>query len=84
VIYINIEISKQNRFKDFFHKVYDRLEDMMFCTIQKIPNRFIPQWLMSWLEHYTNNRIAQLKQQIIRDRWHSVELEKVVDQLDSK
>lgn len=84
MIQINIEIQKQNRFKDFFHKVYDQLEDMMFSTIQKIPDRFVPQWLMTWLEHYTNKRIARLKQQIIRDRWHSIDLEKAIDQLHSK
>lgn len=84
MIQINIEIQKQNRFKDFFHKVYDQLEGMMFSTIQKIPDRFIPQWLMTWLEHYTDKRIARLKQQIIRDRWRSVDLEKAVDQLHSK
>lgn len=84
MIQINIEIQKQNRFKDFFHKVYDQLEDMMFSTIQKIPDRFVPQWLMTWLEYYTDKRIARLKQQIIRDRWHSIDLEKAIDQLHSK
>lgn len=84
MIQINIEIQKQNRFKDFFHKVYDQLEDMMFSTIQKIPDRFVPQWLMTWLEHYTDKRIARLKQQIIRGRWRSVDLEKAIEQLHSK
>ena len=32
---------------------------------------------MNWMEHYTNKRISELKQQIIRNRWHTVELEKV-------
>lgn len=80
---INIEIQKQNRFKDFFHKVYDRLEDMMFSIVKRIPERFFPHWLMTWLKHYTDKRIDQLKRQVVRDRWHSVELEKAIDQIHS-
>lgn len=83
MIQINIEIQKQNRFKDFFHKIFNHFEDMIFFIIQKIPERFIPHWLMDCLAHYTNKRINQLKQQIIRNRWHSVELEKAIDQLHS-
>ena len=33
---------------------------------------------MTWMEHYTNKRIADLQQQIIRNRWYNVELEKDV------
>lgn len=35
LIYIYIEIQKPNRFKDFLHKIYDRLEDLIFAIIQK-------------------------------------------------
>mgnify|MGYP006966103055 CR=1 FL=1 len=35
MIYIYIEIQKPNRFKDFLHKIYDRLEDLIFAIIQK-------------------------------------------------
>lgn len=38
---------------------------------------------MDWIEHYTNKRIAELKQQIIRDRWHTVKLEKAVDKIST-
>lgn len=82
MIQINIEIQKRNRFKDFFHKIFNHLEDMIFFIIQKIPERFIPHWLMDCLEHYTNKRINQLKQQIISDRWQSAELEKAVQQIN--
>lgn len=52
--------------------------------IQKIPEKFIPACLMNWMEHYTNKRISELKQQIIRNRWHTVELEKVVDNIHNR
>lgn len=83
MIHINIEIQKPNRFKDFSHKFFNKLEDTMFSIIQKVPEQFIPHFLMTWLEHYTNKRIAELQHQIIRDRWRNVELENVVNKIHS-
>lgn len=39
---------------------------------------------MNWMEHYTNKRIADLQQQLIRDRWYSIELEKAVNNIHNK
>ena len=39
---------------------------------------------MTWMEHYTNKRIADLQQQIIRNRWYNVELEKAVHDIHNK
>ena len=39
---------------------------------------------MNWVEKYTSKRIYELKQQIIRDRWHSVELEHVIKDIHNK
>ena len=55
----------------------------MFSIVKRIPERFFPHWLMTWLKHYTDKRIDQLKRQVVRDRWHSVELEKAIDQIHS-
>lgn len=82
MIHINIEIQKPNCFMT--HKIYNRLEDFLFSIVQKIPEKFIPAFLINWMEHYTDKRISELKQQIIRDRWHTVELEKAVDNIHSK
>ena len=84
VIYINIEIQKPNRFKDLLHKIYDRLEDLIFTIIQKIPEKHIPSFLMNWMERYTNKRLSELQSQIIRKRWQTIELEKAVDKIRSK
>ena len=84
VIYINIEIQKPNRFKDFLHKIYDRLEDLIFAIIQKIPEKDIPSFLMNWMEHYTNKRLSELQSQIIRKRWQTIELEKAIDKIHNK
>lgn len=84
VIYIYIEIQKPNRFKDLLHKIYDRLEDLIFAIIQKIPEKHIPSSFMKWMERYTNKRLSELQSQIIRNRWHTVELEKVVDNIHNR
>lgn len=39
---------------------------------------------MKYMEHYTNKRISELKKQIIRNRWHTVELEKAVDNIHNQ
>ncbi len=54
---------------------------MIFSLIQKLPEKFIPRFLMNWAEHYTDKRLTALKQEIIRKRWQSVELEKTVDNI---
>ena len=82
--HINIEIQKPNRFKDLLHKIFNRLEDLMFSIIQKSPEKMIPHFLMDWMEYYTNKRLSELKQQIIRNRWHTIELEKVVDNIHNR
>lgn len=84
MIYINIEIQKPNRFKDLLHNIHNKLEDLMFSIFQKLPERFIPQSVMNWMEYYTNKRLYELKQQIIRNRWHTIELEKVVDNIHNR
>ena len=82
--HINIEIQKPNRFKDLLHKIFNRLEDLMFSILQKLPEKMIPHFLMNLLEKYTNKRLAQLKQDVIRKRWQTIELEKVVDNIHNR
>lgn len=81
---IYIEVTRPNKIKDFFHKAHSRLEDMMFSIVQKMPDRFIPGFIMEWLDRYTTKRIAELKQGIIKDRWESMELDKAVDNISIK
>lgn len=39
---------------------------------------------MDWLERYMTKRIAELKQEIIKDRWKSMELDKAVDNIANR
>lgn len=56
----------------------------MFHIFLKIPEKYIPALLMKWMENYTNKRVSELQQQIVRDRWHTAELEKAVDNIHKK
>ena len=81
---INIEIKKPNRLKEFSSRCHDHAENILFWIIQRMPERFIPNFLMDWLDRYTTKRIAQLKQQIIKDNWKEVGLEKALDDIRSR
>lgn len=39
---------------------------------------------MRWLEHYTDKRIAELKHDIIRNRWQVADLENVINDIHKK
>ena len=78
---IDIELKNTNRFKDLLHKIFDKSEDLLFSIFQRLPEKIIPSSIMNWMEHYTSKRLAELKQQIIRNNWHTIELEKAVDNI---
>lgn len=81
---MDIEIKDCNPIIDFFHKLHSRFEDMMFSVIMKMPEKFIPQWLMNRLDKYTTKRISQLKQQTIHDTWRKMYLEKAADEISNR
>ena len=84
MIIINTKIHKRNKFKDLLSKIYSKSEDLLFYIINKIPDKFIPAFIMNWLEHYSSKRLAKLKQEVIHQRWQTIELEKVVDNIHQR
>lgn len=81
MVIIEIEIKDRNKFKEIFHKVRNMSEDLLFSIIQKIPKRFIPYFIMEWLDRYTDRRINQLKQQQIKATWQKMYLQDAVNQI---
>lgn len=84
VIIIDIEIKDRNHIKDFFHKLHSRLEDIAFSIIQKLPEKFIPQWLMNRLEKYLDKRISELKQQSIQMTWRNMYLQNATNEIHNR
>lgn len=83
MIIIDIEIKERNRLKEFFHKLHSELENIAFSIIQKIPEKFIPHWLMNRLEKYLDKRINELKQQSIQMTWRNMYLQNAVNKIHS-
>ncbi len=81
VIIIDIEIKDRNHIQDFFHKLHSRLEDIAFSIIQRIPEKYIPHWIMNRLEKYLDKRISELKQESIKMTWRNMYLQKAVDDI---
>lgn len=78
---INIEIKPRNKARDFLHKIYSKIEDLAFSFLLKLPESIIPNFLMNWLEHYTNKRIQELKQHTIKQNWDKTYLERAVKEI---
>lgn len=84
MIIINIELKPRNKLKEFFHELCSKLEDSIFNIIVKIPERFIPPFLMEHIEHYIENRTKELEHQIIKQRWQQLALEQAVADIRDK
>ena len=80
---IKIEIKERSKVNEFFHKLHNRLEDIIFEIFQRIPEKLLPNFLMKWLNNYTTKRITELKQQITKDRWKGIGLEKAVNEISN-
>lgn len=84
MIHIDIEIKPRNRAKEFLNKMQNKMEDILFNLLLKIPERFIPAFLMRATEAYIAKRTQELQQQIIKQRWQQASLEKIVSEIYSK
>lgn len=84
MIIIDIEIKDHNHIKDFFHKLHSRLEDIAFSIIQRIPDKFIPHWLMNRFEKYLDKRITELKQQSIKMAWRNIYLQNSLTEIHNR
>ena len=84
MIIIDIEIKDRNHIQDFFHKLHSRLEDIAFSIIQRIPDKFIPHWLMNRLEKYLDKRISELKQQSIQMTWRNMYLQSATHEIHNR
>ena len=81
MIIIDIELKDRNHIQEIFHKLHSKLEDITFSIIQRIPEKFIPQWLMNRLEKYLDKRISELKQEYIKMTWRNMYLQNTVNDI---
>jgi len=84
VITINIEIKPKSKIKEFFQGIYNTLEDILFSVAIHLPESLLPVFLMNWLDRYTTKRTQELQQEIVRQHWQQVYLEKAVEEIHSR
>lgn len=84
MIIIDIELKDRNRLKEFFHKLHSRLENIAFSIIQKLPEKFIPHWLINWLEKYLDKRISELKQESTKMTWRNMYLQSATHEIHNR
>ena len=84
MITIEIEIKPRNRAKEFIDMIKDKSEDLMFSIVTKVPERMIPSPVMQWLTAYLDRRTQELQQEIIRQQWQKVYLEKAVAEIHNR
>ena len=84
MIIIDIETKDRNHIQEIFHKLHSRLEDITFSIIQRIPEKFIPQWLMNRLEKYLDKRISELKQEYIKMTWRNMYLQSATHEIHNR
>lgn len=73
----------KNIFKELndIKKICSKIENLFFDVIQRIPERFIPQFVMNQINQYLDKRLNEMQQQVIKYKWEQVELEKTVKNL---
>lgn len=74
---MRIEIEQPSKLKETARKIKSKSEDILFTIVEKIPDGFIPPFIMSWLSRYLDNQISKLNQQVVQERWKTVELEQL-------
>lgn len=81
---MNIEIRPQNKTERFFRKFHNKLEDILFSIVQKVPEPLIPAFVMNWVESYIDKRTRKLKEDIIRQKWQQIHLENAAGKIHGK
>lgn len=78
---MDIEIKPKSKTEEFFEKIRKEAESLLFAVVLKIPERFVPSFVMNWMEKYVEKRKQEIQQQLIKQRWEQMQLEKVVAEI---
>lgn len=81
---MNIELKNHNRILDLIRRTHSKIEDLFFSVVLMLPDKLLPSFILRWIDHYTTKRMNDLEQQLIKERWRSMELQKVQDELIRK
>ena len=64
--------------------MFNRIEDVIFFILLRIPNSLIPSFILIHLEHYFYQRINTLQCEIVRNRWKNIELDTTLKKIKTR
>lgn len=78
---MDIEIEPKSKTEEFFEKIREKAESLLFAVVLKIPEQLVPSFVMNWMKRYVEKRKQELQEQLIKQRWEQMKLEKVVAEI---
>lgn len=64
--------------------MYNKIEDIIFSILLRIPKSLIPSFILMHLEHYLYQRANTLQCEIIRNRWKNIELDTALEKIKTR
>lgn len=64
--------------------MFNRIEDIIFSILLRIPKSLIPSFILMCLEHYLYQRANTLQCEIIRNRWKNIELDTALKKIKTR
>lgn len=61
--------------------IYNKIEDIIFSILLRIPKSLIPGFILIRLKHYLYQRTNTLQCEIIRNHWKNIELETALEKI---
>ena len=80
----NLEITKQNRFKQFCSRFRRITEEKLFNLLIKIPDKLLPLFAVKWIGNYVNKRNSELRIQATRMKYNNAYLLQAVEDLQNQ
>lgn len=76
-------IKKESKFQKALKQVHSKSEDVFLSGIMLLANISKSEKLSRLIEKYTEKKMQQLQQEIIRMKWDKITLEKATAQIHS-
>lgn len=69
-------IKKESKFQKALKQVHSKSEDVFLSGVMFLAKISKSEKLSRWIERYTEKKMQQLQQEIIRQRWDLITLQK--------
>lgn len=80
----NLEIKKQNRFKQFCSRLRRIIEEKLFNLLIKMPDKLLPLFAVKWIGYYIYKRNSELRIQATQMKYNNAYLLQAVENLQNQ